>query len=72
MIKRIENFDLTAQNTFRMKVSCALYLEYDSAADLKEIDFAGLPQPVVSIGEGSNILFTKILKGLSFVRKSIT
>ncbi len=63
MIKRIENFDLTAQNTFRMKVSCALYLEYDSAADLKEIDFAGLPQPVVSIGEGSNILFTKDFEG---------
>lgn len=63
MVKRIDNFDLTAQNTFRMKVSCALYLEYDSAADLKEIDFAGLPQPVISIGEGSNILFTKDFEG---------
>ncbi len=63
MVKRIDNFDLTAQNTFRMKVSCALYLEYDSAADLKEIDFAGLPQPVISIGEGSNILFTKDFDG---------
>ncbi len=63
MIRRIENYDLTAQNTFRMKVSCALYLEYDSAQDLKEIDFAGLPQPVVSIGEGSNILFTKDFEG---------
>lgn len=63
MVKRIDNFDLTAQNTFRMKVSCALYLEYDSAADLKKIDFAGLPQPVISIGEGSNILFTKDFEG---------
>ncbi len=58
MIKRFSQYDLSAQNTFRMKVSCACYLEYDSAADLKEIDFDSLPKPVISIGEGSNILFT--------------
>ncbi len=63
MIKRIENYDLTAQNTFRMKVSCALYLEYDSAADLGEIDFDALPKPIISLGEGSNLLFTKDFSG---------
>lgn len=58
MVIRKDSYDLSAQNTFRMKVSCACYLEYDSAADLKEIDFDSLPKPVISIGEGSNILFT--------------
>lgn len=58
MIKRSENYNLSAQNTFRMKVSCACYIEYDSIEDLKTLDFDSLPQPVVSIGEGSNLLFT--------------
>lgn len=55
---RIENFDLSSRNTFRMKVSCALYIEYENIDELKSIDFASLPQPVISVGEGANILFT--------------
>lgn len=63
MIRRTDNYDLSAQNTFRMKVSCACYIEYDSVEDLKELDFKSLPQPVISIGEGSNLLFTKDFEG---------
>lgn len=63
MIKRIDNYDLSAQNTFRMRVSCACYIEYDSAADLGTIDFDSLPKPILSIGKGSNLLFTKDFEG---------
>ena len=59
MIKRMENYDLSAQNTFRMKVSCACYIEYDSISDLSEIDFDSLPKPIISVGDGSNILFVE-------------
>lgn len=62
-VTRYENFDLSSKNTFRMKVSCACYIEYDDAADLKTIDFASLPQPVMHIGAGSNLLFTKDFPG---------
>ena len=41
-----------------MKVSCACFVEYDSIEDLFNLDFEGLPQPVLHIGAGSNLLFT--------------
>ncbi len=59
MIKRLDNYDLSSHNTFRMKVSCAAYIEYDTIEDLKSLYFDSLPQPVISLGEGSNVLFTK-------------
>ena len=63
MLKRSDNHDLSAQNTFRMKVSCACYIEYDSVEDLKSLDFDSLPKPLLSIGEGSNLLFTGDFEG---------
>ena len=63
MIRRSDNYDLSAQNTFRMKVSCACYIEYDTIEDLKSIDFDSLPQPILNMGEGSNLLFTKDFPG---------
>jgi len=62
-MKRIENYDLSAQNTFGMKVKCALYIEYDSVAELQGLDYQSLPQPVMHIGAGSNLLFTKDYPG---------
>lgn len=59
MLRSIDNFDLSAHNTFRMNVRCARYIEYDCTADLFELDFGQLPQPVMHIGGGSNLLFTK-------------
>lgn len=56
---RIEyDHDLGAANTFRMKVKCACYVEYESAAELEKLDFDALPRPFLSIGGGSNLLFT--------------
>lgn len=63
MVKKELNYSLSAQNTFRMKVSCACYIEYESISDLESIDFQSLPKPIVSLGEGSNILFTKDFEG---------
>ena len=63
MISTYYNLDLSGKNTFRMKVSCACYIEYDEAADLKKIEFDKLPQPVISMGAGSNLLFTKDFPG---------
>ena len=52
------NYDLSAQNTFRMKVSCACYVEYETVKELEGLNFDRLPQPLLHIGAGSNLLFT--------------
>lgn len=58
MITKRKGQSLLRMNTFRMDVSCGLYIEYDSVADLLDIDFGELPEPVLHIGGGSNLLFT--------------
>ncbi|MDD6253942.1 MAG: UDP-N-acetylmuramate dehydrogenase [Bacteroidales bacterium] len=63
MIKRVKNFNLKKLNTFRMDVSAGEFIEYDSVADLLDIDFDTLPKPVISLGKGSNLLFTKDFPG---------
>ena len=50
-------------NTFGMKVSARCFMEYDSVADLVDIEFAELARPVLHIGGGSNLLFTDDFKG---------
>ena len=57
MLKEL-NFDLTPRNTFRMKVKCACFIEYDSEEELLRLDFDALPKPIKHIGGGSNLLFT--------------
>lgn len=63
MIDKTYYRDLTKMNTFRMKVTARTFIEYDSVADLVEIDFEELPRPVLHIGGGSNLLFTDDFKG---------
>jgi len=46
-----------------MKVSCALYIEIETEEDLLNLDWAALPQPVMVLGGGSNLLFTKDFPG---------
>ena|GEM_PF-253786 len=58
MITTQAQFDLSTRNTFRMMVSCALYVEVTEEEDLLAIDWASLPQPVFVMGGGSNLLFT--------------
>ena len=63
MIVRRRNYDLSARNTFRMKVRCALYIELKEEADLPALDWDALPQPVMVLGGGSNLLFTRDFPG---------
>lgn len=63
MIQRSHNYDLSARNTFRMRVRCALYVEVTEEADLLALDWAALPQPVMVMGGGSNLLFTRDFPG---------
>lgn len=58
MIKRYTDYDLSHRNTFRMRVRCALYVEITEEADLLSLDWDALPQPVMVLGGGSNLLFT--------------
>ena len=55
--------DLTKMNTFGMKVKARCFIEYDSVADLVDIEFSELARPVLHIGGGSNLLFTDDFKG---------
>lgn len=56
-------YDLSSQNTFRMKVSCECFVEYDTVKELEGLNFEKLPQPFLHIGEGSNLLFTRDFPG---------
>jgi UDP-N-acetylmuramate dehydrogenase len=58
VVIRHETYDLSAQNTFGMKVSCRLYVEVTEPEDLLTLDFDALPQPLFVMGGGSNLLFT--------------
>lgn len=63
MIKQKYYQDLTPWNTFRMNVTAKCFIEYDSVADLLDIDFEELPKPILHIGGGSNLLFTSDFNG---------
>ena len=61
LMKTVSNYPIP--NTFRMKVKCALYVEIESEEELAAMDFGALPQPVMVMGGGSNLLFTKDFPG---------
>ena len=63
MIKTEYYKDMTKMNTFGMKVKARCFVEYDSVADLVDIEFEELARPVLHIGGGSNLLFTDDFKG---------
>ena len=63
MIRTTYYQDLTKMNTFGMKVKARCFIEYDSVADLVDIEFEELARPVLHIGGGSNLLFTDDFKG---------
>ncbi len=46
-----------------MQVHCALYVEVTEEADLLALDWDSLPQPVMVMGGGSNLLFTRDFPG---------
>ena len=63
MVKTEYYKDLSKMNTFGMKVKARCFIEYDSVADLVDIEFEELARPVLHIGGGSNLLFTDDFKG---------
>ncbi len=76
MVTKVQNYDLSTRNTFRMKVRCALYVEVTEESDLATLDWDALPQPVFVMGGGSNLLFsgdfpgTVLHVGMRFSRPS--
>lgn len=77
-MKITRNQDLTAWNTFRMRVSCSCFVEYGSVEELSHLwnmrhgisgeagEGVSLPGPFLHIGRGSNLLFTKDFPGTVF------
>lgn len=63
MIRRSENKKLRKLNTMGIEAEAGLFMEYSSPSDLAALDWESLPRPVRSIGEGSNLLFTKDFEG---------
>lgn len=59
-------YDLSTHNTFRMKVSCGCFVEYETVKELEGLNFDKLPKPFLHIGEGSNLLFTGDFPGTVF------
>ena len=56
--------DLGGMNTFRMKVACRCFVEYESVEELKAVlADSSLPRPFFPLGGGSNLLFTKDYPG---------
>lgn len=56
-------YDLKSHNTFRMKALCECFVDYQSVEELEGLNFEALPKPIIHIGEGSNLLFTKDFPG---------
>ena len=54
MIRTFQHYDLRDRNTFRMKVYCRTFIEYDSEDDLQELVPALLPSPDEHLGGGSD------------------
>lgn len=54
-MKTYKNHEVS--NTFRMKVKCALYVDITAEEELQSLDWDSLPQPLMVIGGGSNLLF---------------
>lgn len=65
-MKLIENYSLKALNTFGIDVCAKFFTEVESKEELKEIIKNPVSQnyPVLIMGGGSNILFTKDFNGL--------
>lgn len=63
MIRKSDNKDLGKLNTFGMKVKAACFVSWGNPGDLQKLDWASLPQPVLPVGSGSNLLFTKDFAG---------
>ena len=59
-----QNYSLLKHNTFGIDAHCRMFVEYNSIEELYELLCdTNLPKPLLHIGEGSNLLFTKNFEG---------
>lgn len=64
-MKLYNDYPLLKSNTFGMDVKARAYVEYDSVEELQQLIHGGkLQQPLLHIGQGSNLLFTKDYEGM--------
>ena len=61
-----ENFSLLRHNTFGIDAYCRLFIEYSDISELKEAlkKVKEMHLPMLHIGGGSNLLFTKDYEGV--------
>lgn len=60
----MKDYSLLAHNTFGVEVKTTDFLEYASVEELKDLIVAGaIKTPILHIGQGSNLLFTKDFEG---------
>lgn len=64
-MKDLTNYSLKNHNTFGMDVKCRRFIEFDSIEELQHIltSLTEADKPLLFIGSGSNILFTKDFEG---------
>ncbi len=65
MITTIDNYDLSARNTFAMNVKCGIFMEYTKADEITFL-LSSIRKDIgkMHIGAGSNILFTDDYPGV--------
>lgn len=59
-----ENVSLLGRNTFHINVRARVWAEYTSVAELQELLHRYVGQPLMAVGAGSNLLFTKDFEGV--------
>lgn len=59
-----ENISLRSRNTFQIDVRARVWAEYGSVAELQDLLKRYAGQPMMAIGSGSNLLFTKDFDGV--------
>ncbi|MFB0926059.1 MAG: FAD-binding protein, partial [Vicingaceae bacterium] len=59
-----KNISLKSYNTFGIDVSASNFVEVSSVENLKEVLFVN-NKPILILGGGSNVLFTKSYEGLA-------
>lgn len=65
MITKRDNFDLSTVTTFAVPARCKAWVEYDVPADIPAVlALAADNVPLMHIGEGSNMLFTRDYPGI--------
>lgn len=62
-MKDISNYSLLSHNTFGIDVKCKRFIEYNSIEELRSCLPTITQEPVLHIGGGSNLLFTKDFEG---------